>query len=142
MRGRPTKLNEALATVICERISAGESLRSVCRDKEMPNRRTVLRWAEDNEVFRGQYARARDALVDHWAEEIIEIADDGSNDTYERDGRQVVNNEVVQRSRLRVDTRKWLMSRMAPKKYGDKVTNEHTGEGGGAMKMIVEVVRK
>lgn len=60
------------------------------------------------------------------ADEIIEIADDGSNDWMEREGKAAPNGEMVNRSRLRVDTRKWLMSKMAPKKYGDKMSTELT----------------
>lgn len=63
------------------------------------------------------------------AEEMLEIADDGRNDTYkDEDGREIANQDVIARSRLRVDARKWLMARMAPKKYGDKI--EQTLQGG------------
>jgi hypothetical protein len=90
-----------------------------------------MRWARDNEVFREQYAKAREALLEHWAEEITEIADDGSNDWMERSekkgGGYEANGEHIQRSRLRVDTRKWLLSKLAAKKYGDRVEQHHTG---------------
>lgn len=63
------------------------------------------------------------------AEETIEIADNGTNDTYTKeDGSEGVNSDVVQRSRLRVDARKWFLSKMMPKVYGDKITQEHTGQ--------------
>ena len=72
--------------------------------------------------FSEQYARAREAQADKLAEEALQIADDGHSDTYvDGDGNVKTDTEVIQRSKLRVDTRKWLASKMAPKKYGDKV---------------------
>ncbi len=74
------------------------------------------------------------------AEEILEIADDGSNDTYEtEDGHEKVNTDVINRSRLRVDTRKWLMSKLAPKKYGDKVEQFISGPNGAPIQAAVTV---
>ncbi len=121
---RPSKFTQSLADKICERIAGGESLRLICADAKMPGKTTVMRWLADNGLpeFRDQYAHAREAQADHFADEILAIADDGSNDTYTtEDGREVVNHDYIQRSRLRVDTRKWLMSKVAPKKYGDKM---------------------
>lgn len=72
--------------------------------------------------FSEQYARAREAQADKLAEEALQIADDGRSDTYvDAEGNERTDTEVIQRSKLRVDTRKWLASKMAPKKYGDKV---------------------
>ena len=124
--GRPSIFTDDLAATICRRIADGESLRSVCRDADMPGKATVLRWLDENEEFRDQYARAREAQADHFAEEILEIADDATNDFMDRkrkDGslETVVDAENIQRSRLRVDARKWLMARMAPKKYGSRI---------------------
>jgi hypothetical protein len=102
----------------------------------MPSKTTVMRWLAAHAEFRDQYAGAREAQADYYAEEIVEISDDGTNDWMERkrgDGEteEVENKEVLNRSRLRVDTRKWLMARMAPKKYGDRITQELTGKDGG-----------
>jgi hypothetical protein len=88
-----------------------------------------------------QYARAREAQADKMAEDILAIADDGLNDTYtDDDGNERTDHDVVARSRLRVDARKWLASKMAPKKYGDKMAI------GGADDLppvqITEIVRK
>lgn len=86
--------------------------------------------------FSEQYARAREAQADKLAEEALQIADDGRSDTYlDAEGNERTDTEVIQRSKLRVDTRKWLASKMAPKKYGDKVTQEHTGADGGAIQV-------
>ena len=127
--GRPSKFTEELSLAICNRIAEGESLRSVCRDDDMPAKSTVLKWLGENEEFSVQYARARTAQADHFADEIIEIADDATNDFMERkrkDGsfETVLDAENIQRSRLRVDARKWLMARMAPKKYGGRLVHE------------------
>lgn len=86
--------------------------------------------------FAAQYVRACDARALYLAEELVDIADDGTNDWITRqnsDGEdyEVPNNEHIQRSRLRVDTRKWLLSKLMPKVYGDKITNELTGPDGG-----------
>lgn len=125
----------ALFTIICDRIAAGESLRSVCRDAEMPNKSTVMRWLREKPELRDQYAIARDDLIEHWAEDIIEIADDGTLDTIpgtDKYGNEVMvaNHANVQRDRVRIEARKWLMSRLSPKKYGDRVDVEHSGEVG------------
>lgn len=138
--GRPSDYSVEITTAICVRLGLGESLREICRDDEMPDKSTVMRWLASHAEFRDQYASAREAQADYYAEEIIEISDDGTNDWMERqrgDGEteEVENKDVLARSRLRVDTRKWLMARMAPKKYGDKVTQEHTGPDGGPVQI-------
>jgi len=131
---RPSSFTTKTADIICQRISDGQSLREICRNDDMPDKATVMRWLgnEKQSAFRDQYARARDAQVDHFAEEILEISDDGSNDWMERklpngEATEVINHEHIARSKLRVDARKWLMSKMAPKKYGDKLDLEHSG---------------
>lgn len=120
--GRQSEFTQEIADRICERLADGESLLSVCRDPNMPAKITVLKWLSRNEDFAAQYAHARVLQAEVRAEEILAIADDGSNDTYEdEDGNVRVNNDVVQRSKLRVDSRRWLMAKMAPKKYGDRL---------------------
>ena len=112
--------NQETADRICERLAAGESLRKACVDGPDPS--TILRWTEDNDAFAQQYARARSAGYSLLADELVEIADDSTNDTYtDEDGNVRTNQEVVARSRLRVDTRKWMLSKMLPKVYGDKL---------------------
>lgn len=130
--GRPSTYNADTATQICLRLAEGESLRQVCRDKEMPSRQTVYRWLEAEPGFRDQYRRARELLVEHWADELIDIADDTALDTVTKvtpQGREyeAVDHENIQRSKLRVNTRQWLMSKLAPRKYGDRVEHEHSG---------------
>ena len=121
--GRPSKYTQALADSICEHIAGGKSLVSWCKAEEgRPSYTSVMRWLEANESFRENYARARQDQADYLAEEIVQIADDGLNDTYtDEEGNERTNQDVIARSRLRVDARKWYASKLAPKKYGDKM---------------------
>ena len=122
-QGRPTVYTEELADTILSRMENGEALRWICRDESMPDERTVRRWATDNrEGFSPRYARAREMQAARWAEEILEIADDGTGDTWRDDeGNVHTNYDVIQRSKLRVDTRRWLLSKLLPKQFGDKL---------------------
>ena len=94
----------------------------------MPNQSTVFRWLADDRYasFRERYARAREAQADALFDEMLDIADDGSNDWVERkreDGStdSVIDHEHVQRSKLRIDARKWMAGKLRPKVYGDKM---------------------
>jgi hypothetical protein len=142
--GRPSDFNEATCAEICNRLCAGESLRTICRDDHMPVCSTVFVWLSKHPVFAEQYARARDVQADAIFEEILDIADDASNDWMERREKEnpgwQANGEHIQRSRLRVDARKWMAGKLAPKKYGDKIQVAGEGEG-GAIPIIHEVKR-
>ena len=131
MAGRPSDYSEAITAEICARIALGESLRKICQSDDMPASSTIFLWLQQHGEFSERYARAREAQADYLAEEILEIADDGSRDYGERDGVPIVDHDHIQRSKLRVDARKWYTSKVAPKKYGDRVTQEHTGPDGG-----------
>lgn len=115
-RGRPTIRTDEITTAICSQIADGMSLRAICEADDMPGRETVRRWLNDDEIFRGQYARAREEQADHYADEIVSLAD---------------NAEDPQKARLQIDARKWVASKLKHKAYGEKVTNEHTGADGG-----------
>lgn len=133
--GRPSLFSDALAAKICGRLALGESLRSICRDAKMPNASTVFDWLAKHEKFAEQYARAREAQADALADEITDIADDASNDWMERNqpdnpGWQF-NGEAARRSQIRIDARKWVASKLKPKKYGDKLSAELSGKDGG-----------
>lgn len=129
--GRPTDYTTEIADAICERIADGESLRSICSDDGMPNKATVFRWLGKHEEFGDQYARAREAQADTLFDEVLDIADDARNDWMERNGDgdagYVANGEHIQRSRLRIDARKWMAGKMRPKKYGDSMNLNHDG---------------
>lgn len=126
--GRPTKCTKRLTDLMCAQIAEGVSLRTVCKQEDMPSKTTVFKWLRTVPEFLDQYTRAREAAADALIEECLDIADDGSNDWYEKqiggeDGItiQVPDHEHINRSRLRVDTRKWIASKLKPKKYGDKL---------------------
>ena len=127
----PTKLTVEVQEEILERIASGETLRGICRsDEKFPTPQAVCYLALNDDVFAERYARAREIGIHQMVDEIVEISDDGSNDWMERNadtGDEAVNHEHISRSRLRVDTRKWLASKVVPKLYGDKV--DHNVEG-------------
>jgi hypothetical protein len=131
--GRPSLYTAEIAREVIERLAAGESLRAICRDQHMPSEQTIRAWAlDDVEGFAADYFRARKLAYLHEGDEILAIADDSSGDyTVDEQGRTVVNHENINRSRLRVETRKWVLSKMLPKIYGDKV--EVSGPGGTAL---------
>jgi hypothetical protein len=132
--GRPTKYTEALGNTIAMRMANGESVKAIGRDAAMPDAATIFRWALDSDhPFYDQYTRARMVRAETLIDELVEIADDGTNDFVEekrKDGSTLIvaDHEHIQRSRLRLDTRKWFASKVVPKLYGDKL--QHTGEGG------------
>ena len=139
--GRPSDYSEQLADIICERMICGaddkpESLRSICRDDGMPALGTVMRWLAKHPEFRAQYASAREAQAEVHQEELIEISDNCTDDVQVLMGNDDegalgrLNHSAVARAKLQVDTRKWVMSKMVPKKYGDKIQQEHTGPDG------------
>ena len=107
---------------ICELIKQGDSLRKALSNEGMPEDDTFHRWLRNDENKNGQYARACELRADLIFEEILEIADESQKDKKTLvDGKEVIDSEVVQRSRLRIDARKWMLSKMEPKKYGDKL---------------------
>ena len=124
--GRPSDYTAETAAEICERIAEGQSLRRICLDDAMPGLRTVLAWLIKHQDFQLQYARARETQADVLADEINDIADDGSRDYgVDANGNRIVDHDHIARARLRVDTRKWVASKLKPRKYGDKLELGH-----------------
>lgn len=133
---KATRYSDAIFDKICARIAGGESVRGICRDPDMPNEQTFYYWLNKAENESGgdselskKYARAREAQADAIFDECLSIADDAENDYMTRENAdgsevEVVNAENVQRSRLRIDTRKWMAGKLRPKKYGDKLEVE------------------
>lgn len=117
--GRPEKYTQDLADKVCHRIAEGYSMRTVCKPDDMPGLTTVFKWIRTKEEFAKQYARATEERTEAMAEETIDISDDSLPLAQQADPK--ASGAIVQAQRLRVDTRKWLMSKMKPKKYGDKV---------------------
>ena len=107
---RPEILTKELGTEICKRISKGQSVRKIIKDPKMPSSSSIFRWLlnEDYKWFWQQYAEARNIQAEMMFEELNKIADEENMDD-------------VMRARLRVDTRKWYLSKVLPKKFGDKV---------------------
>ena len=142
--GRPSEFSQEIADAICERIAEGDSLRTICFDDGYPDKATVFRWLAKHQTFSDQYARAKEAQTDAFAEEILDIADDASNDFMEvhhgdNEGWRE-NGEAIRRSQTRIEARKWLMGKMRPKKYGDRVQTEVTGADGGPIQSEHRIV--
>ena len=108
----------------------GLSLRKACLAADT-NTPSFLRWVDEDPALAEQYAHAREAMLDKLADETIEISDApvGTTDNGATDS------GAVAKQRLQVDTRKWILSKLAPKKYGDKLENVHTGPDGGPVKV-------
>ena len=111
--GRPSKMTEEVQAEILGRISTGESLRQICSDKHLPAAQNVFKFIYTNNEFRDNYEAARREQAEWLGEGLIDIAD-GDGDT--------------QRDRLRIDTRKWVMSKLLPKKYSDKIDLDVSGD--------------
>lgn len=127
---------------ICERIAEGSTLRDIAALADV-GIGSVMRYCEKPEHLE-RYARAMAVRADIMAEAMLDIADEECtmvrsakhpNAKADEDGNieVVFDSTAVARNRLRVDARKWYLSKLAPKKYGDKLTNEHTGPDGGPM---------
>jgi len=121
MAGRPCEYTQEVGDLICERLSDGESLRTICAEDGMPHRATVFRWIAVNDIFRDAEAMA---------DEIVSIADEGEHKVLEGDGGTIVvyDSTAVARNRLRIDARKWVASKLKPKKYGEKLDLSHAGQ--------------
>jgi hypothetical protein len=132
-QGRPTEYTPEIAEKICNGIAAGQSLRKICQAEEMPAPSTVCGWVlDDRNGFSEQYDKSRRLQAQLLADELFDIADDSTNDYMLKQSKsgeeyEAVNPEVIGRSRLRIDTRKWYLSKVLPKIYGDRITTEHTG---------------
>lgn len=126
-----SKFSQELFDAICERIAAGETLSAICRDKGMPTKRTFDLWCAANPELAKRKAEAREAGEEAILDECIDIADDSRNDWVERENKRTggtyiaLNEEAVQRSKMRIWTRLELLKKWNPKKWGDKV--QHGG---------------
>lgn len=122
--GRPAAYTDKLAQAVLDKLAAGQALHQICALSSMPARSTVMMWvANDVNGFSDQYAQARNAGLDVMADDVLRIAD----------GRVGTNPVAVAANRLRFDARRWYLSKMAPKRYGEKTTTEITGADGGAI---------
>lgn len=113
----PSTYTDKVGHIICTRLAAGETLRKICLDADLPCRATVHNWLLASDSFHDLYTKAREIQAHHLFDECLEIADSGSGDTM--------------RDRLRVDTRKFYIAKVLPKLYGEKVAHELSGADGG-----------
>lgn len=109
--GRPSDYNDDIAKLICSRMAAGKSIRQICQADDMPHVSTVFSWLSTNQLFAEQYTRARSSMLETWAETIVDLADNAED-----------TSEGVNKARLQIDTRKWIMSKLLPRTYGEKPT--------------------
>lgn len=124
---RPSDFTQDLADKICLRLSQGESLKTICSDEDMPNASTVHLWViEDREGFSKKYARARNIQAEVMFDEILEISD--KSDNIVDSGNEKKSSAYAQNQRLKVDSRKWYLSKVLPKKFGDKLDLTTDGE--------------
>jgi len=122
---------------ICARLAEGEPLAWICREQGMPSTVTVWNWQKDDAALSERIAQAREIGGDAIAADALAIADETLHDTkIGKDGAEMPDNEWIGRSRLRVETRLKLLAKWHPKRYGDKVTNEHTGADGASLPAI------
>ena len=127
----PEKIKIAV-DIIFSRIVSGESVRTILKEETdtFPSRKTFYEWLATDKKLCDHYAKVIEVRSDNMADEILEIADNVGNDVVTLpDGREVIDNAVVQRDRLRVDARKWILAKMHPKKYGDKIEMDNKISG-------------
>ena len=138
--GRPTKYTIKICDEICERLSSGESLNAISKDDHMPHRVNIMRWLLNTEnkgfdLFRTKYTLAREIQYQNMADDLLDICDDSvsiplliDGETVKQDGKVVMvkDNIGIQHAKLRVDTRKWFMSKVLPK-FKDKVDETDKG---------------
>lgn len=140
--GRPSSFTEEIADEICARIASGRSVSSLERDADMPTLTTIFRWLSQHPWFRDRYEKAMELRAHRLFEQMLDISDTpviGETTTENPDGSvEVKRGDMAQHRRLQIDTRKWVLARMLPKVYGDKLAHEVTGQGGGAV--VVQVV--
>lgn len=140
--GRPSKRTPELEDALLEQLADGASLVKACKEIDI-GPATVFRWLDECPLFREKYAKARETQAEKFADEIVAIADEAEvTSVVTPDG--VVDFKLdataVARNRLRVDARKWVASKLLPKKYGDKVQQEVTGANGGPIQTAIRVV--
>ena len=125
---------------ICERLAEGVSLRSICSEPGMPSVGAFLGWVAADPKLAEQYAHARALCMDAMAEQILEIADTpqiGQKTVSKATGLEITEGDMIEHRKLRVDARKWLMAKMAPKKYGDKVETTHKGDPTAPVQLVL-----
>ena len=144
--GRPSSYNQEIANEICRIVATHpEGQKKLCiKFPHLPSHETINEWRWIHDGFSDQYAKAKMMQAELMAEDIIDISDNSERDYHEDlEGNERFNPEHVQRARLRVDSRKWMASKLAPKIYGDRVqvqtnNNEETEQLKAELKALRE----
>ena len=116
-----------IAQEICDTVSCcSKGIRNLCEERpHWPCPDTIFKWRQEHKDFADRYTLAKQVQVECLIDEILMIADDTSADRKVReDGKEFVDKEHINRSRLKIDTRKWLAAKLVPRLYGDKVQHE------------------
>lgn len=126
MAKEKVRFSQEMADEICRTIATSSKglRRLLSENPHWPCRSEIYEWVFENKAFADQYTHAKARQVEWLVEEALDIAYDGSDDTYEDKGKKRCDHEWVARSRLKVDTIKWFASKLAPKIYGDKLQVE------------------
>lgn len=139
MLGRPSIYTNELCEIICARIALGESLNKIVTDDAMPAMTTVFRWLREKEDFRHNYEAAKAEQAELFADQIAEIIDTEPLQVVDQNGVSRVDSGWVSWQRNRVDARKWIASKLKPKKYGDRIQQEMTGADGAPLLQGVQI---
>lgn len=126
--GRPCELTQEMSDLICKRIATSTlGITALCKKyPDLPSKNAIFEWRWLDSKFNDQYTKAKFKQAELLAEDILDISDHCKDDLDEDEyGNEKPNHEVIQRSRLKVDTRKWIASKLLPKLYGDKISLEH-----------------
>jgi hypothetical protein len=144
MAGRPSDYTDELANEICKAIAtSSKGLKNLCAENpHWPHRDTILEWRFKNKAFSDLYMQAKVNQVEALVDECLDIADDTDNDTITKTTKsgeeyEACNSEWLNRSRLRIDTRKWLAAKLAPKLYGERQKSEHDISEGSLMEKLI-----
>lgn len=126
--GRPTIYSQDLTDRICVRLALGESIRTICKDEDMPAQAQIYAWLNRHPEFQEQYTRAREEQAESHADEIVDIADETPAllEVRDKEGNIVdikLDSAYIAWQKQRIDSRKWNASKQRPKKYGDRVTH-------------------
>jgi hypothetical protein len=138
--GRPSTFDPQIANQICEMLASGLSLRAICQEPQMPPEATVRSWVVyDYQGFAAQYTHARTIGLDCLADRVIELAENpvvAVKHVQKADGGiEITTGDAVDRSRLAVDTLKWYLCKLAPKRYGERL--ELAGDKGAPLTITV-----
>ena len=128
-----------LEDAICSAVAlTPKGLEHICKaNPPFPSPDAIHDHKRNDDAFGVKYARAKSDQIMRYAEQIIDIADDSADDVTQTDDGPVLNREVIERTKIRIDARKWLASKLAPKIYGDRQAVELAGTDGGPIGLTI-----